>query len=66
MLVFLFISKTKKELSSECQYKTGFSCKICFFSNLVKVIGFRDFYFKDYTATMGSNSVETFIDSFGF
>ena len=33
-------------------------------SHLMKV--FTYIYLKDYTDTMGSNSVETFIDSFGF
>ena len=45
MLVFLFISKTKKSSAQSVNVKLVFSCKIHFFSNWVKVIGFRDFFF---------------------
>ena len=43
MLVFLFISKTKKSSAQSVNVKLVFSCKTRFFSNLVKVIGFLDF-----------------------
>ena len=42
---FFVFFKDRKELSSECRCKTRFLCaKLIFFSNLVKVIGFRDFF----------------------
>ena len=49
MVVFFIYFKDKKELSSECQCKTHFfffffRVKLFFSSNLVKVIGFRDFF----------------------
>ena len=44
MLVFLFISKTKKSSAQSVDVKLVFSCKTRFFSNLVKVIGFGDFF----------------------
>ena len=44
MLVFLFISKTKKSSAQIVNVKLVFSCKTRFFSNLVKVIGFRAFF----------------------
>ena len=43
---FLVYFKDKKELSSECQSKTCFFVyNSFFFLNLVKVIGFRAFFF---------------------
>ena len=42
---FLFISKTKKRSAQSVNVKLVFSCKTRFFSNLVEVIGFRDFFF---------------------
>ena len=42
---FLFISKTKKSSAQSVNVKLIFSCKTRFFSNLVEVIGFRDFFF---------------------
>ena len=45
MLVFLFISKTKKSSAQSVNVILVFSCKTRFFLNFVKVIGFRDFFF---------------------
>ena len=44
MLFFLFISKTKMSSARSVYLKLVFSCKTRFFSNFVKVIGFRDFF----------------------
>ena len=45
LVFFLFISKTKKSSAQSVNVKLVFRVKLVFFSNLVKVIGFRDFFF---------------------